>query len=85
MRRFLLKRKEDVHGMSGTGNVAEGCEFKDGSVSLKWTSPYWSLTCFRSIHELKHIHSHEGKTIVSWIDPPTSDDIEEFLNEIKIS
>lgn len=77
-RRFILVRKEDVHGKSGTGNVAEGCEFEDGSVALKWTSQYWSGTWFRSIHELKHLHGHEGKTKVAWVDPPTVDDVEEI-------
>ena len=85
MRRFNLMRFEDVHNKSGTGHVAEGVEFEDGSVSIKWCSQYWSGTWFRSIRELKHLHGHEGRTKVSWIDPPGVDDVEAGENAINLT
>lgn len=81
-RRFNLIRKEDIHNVSGTGIVAEGTEYTNGSVSLTWITPHWSGTWFHSIHELKHIHGHNGKTKVVWIDPPTEDDIDIEPNEL---
>lgn len=79
MRRFILKRIEDVHGKSGVGVVAEGCEFENGSVALTWMSSHWSGTWFNSVHELKRIHSHGGKTKIVWVDEPTPDDVEEIM------
>ena len=80
-RRFILIRNEDIHGKSGTGAVAEGCEFENGWVSLTWVSQYSSGTWFASIHNLKHLHGHEGKTKVVWIDPPAIDDVEVVEND----
>jgi len=77
MRRFHLMRKEDVHGKSGTGLVAEGIEFSDGAVVIKWLSQYWGVNVFLNIHEVKHLHGHEGKSRVVWIDKPSIDDIDE--------
>ena len=84
MRRFNLIRKEDVHNKSGTGLVAEGIEFSDGSVALKWTTQYWSINVFLNLHELKHLHSHEGRTKVVWIDPPDANDAAEEIPNIII-
>ncbi len=81
MRRFNLIRKEDMHDKSGVGLVAEGCEFENGAIALKWTSQYWSGTWFLNIQELKHLHGHNGKTKVSWVDKPNIDDTEEILEE----
>lgn len=36
MRPFALVRETDVTGISGTGTVAEGVEFQDGTVALRW-------------------------------------------------
>jgi len=82
-RRFVLERKEDIHGNSGTGTVAEGCEFENGWVALTWASQYSSGTWFPSIHNLKHLHGHEGRTRVLWIDPPDKNDIEEVKENLK--
>lgn len=35
-RTFELVRYRDPSGVSGTGVVAEGCLFTDGSVALRW-------------------------------------------------
>jgi len=68
MRRFYLQRNEDVHGTSGTGRVAEGCQFSNGYCALTWKSELTSMTWFHSIDVLIRIHGHEGKTVVVWID-----------------
>ena len=39
MRTFRLIRDEDPTGISGTGSVAEGVEFDDGTVAMRWEGP----------------------------------------------
>lgn len=39
MRTFVLRRNEDISGVSGVGIVAEGIEFSDGVVALRWLVP----------------------------------------------
>lgn len=68
MRRFYLQRTEDVSGTSGTGRVAEGCQFSNGYCALMWNSALTSMTWFPSIDVLIRIHGHGGKTVVVWID-----------------
>lgn len=68
MRRFYLQRDEDESGVSGTGKVAEGLEFEDGTVVLKWLSLKSSLSIFENVKHLRDIHGHCGKTKVMWID-----------------
>lgn len=68
MRRFVLNRVEDFSGVSGTGVVAEGVEFSDGTCALRWKTKYSSTCIYKSILELDHIHSHEGRTKVVFID-----------------
>ena len=69
MRRFKVKRDEDESGVSGTGIVAEGVEFDDGMVAMKWLSHKSTVTFFANIKHLKDLHGHGGKTKVVWIDP----------------
>lgn len=75
-RRFKLVRYEDVHGNSGTGEVAQGCEFDNGYVALTFLSDKVSLYWYPSMHTLKHLHGHDGKTKVVWIDPASPDDLD---------
>lgn len=67
-RAFLLIRDEDVTGISGTGVVAEGVEFSDGVVALRWTSQFPTSVVFheRGIESVKAIHGHNGKTRIEW-------------------
>jgi hypothetical protein len=66
MRTFVLIRTEDVSGVSGIGPVAEGIQFSDGTVVLRWTARLRSTTIFDSIFDLEAIHGHEGRTVVEW-------------------
>ena len=70
MRRFLLARTEDVSGCSGTGHVAEGVEFHDGTVAMRWRVEPSSTALYASIVDVVSIHGHEGRTTVQWLDLP---------------
>lgn len=64
MRKFVLERSEDISGVSGTGIVAEGVEFSDGTVALRWTSTFPTSVVFheRGIESVQTIHGHNGAT-----------------------
>ena len=68
MRRFVLIRKEDETGISGTGMVAEGVQFHDGKCVLAWRTKYRSISVYDSSEAVVAIHGHEGKTVLSWLD-----------------
>jgi hypothetical protein len=68
MKRFYLVRVEDVSGVSGTGVVAEGVEFTDGRVALRWRTATPSTVVWDSIVDVQAIHGHDGKTQVYWLD-----------------
>jgi hypothetical protein len=62
---FVLDRSEDVTGVSGTGVVAEGIQFSDGSCALRWcVGEHRSTVIWSSIEAVKAIHGHDGKTVV---------------------
>lgn len=69
MRRFHLQRDADVTGVSGTGKVAEGVRFTDGSAALKWLTEINSLVIYPSIDNVEKIHGHGGQTKLIWDDP----------------
>jgi len=64
MTRFLLVRNEDESGVSGTGVVAHGVIFSDGKCALSWLTQYTSVAIYSDLATVKHIHGHNGKTIV---------------------
>jgi hypothetical protein len=68
MRRFVLRRNEDVSGTSGTGIVAEGCLFSNGFCALTWLTSLSSLSWYHSPDVLISVHGHDGKTILEYID-----------------
>jgi hypothetical protein len=69
MRCFVLLRTEDVSGVSGTGVVAEGVEFLDGKVALRWCVGEWrSTVVWDSIDGVEAVHGHDGRTEVLWLD-----------------
>lgn len=68
MRRFVLKRKQDVSGTSGEGTVAEGVEFSNGRCTISWLSPVIMVTVCDSIAAIEKIHGHDGSTVVEYID-----------------
>ena len=67
-RRFKLMRKADISGVSGTGHVADGVTFYDGTTAIYWRTEYASLVIFQSLEHLLAIHGHEGSTVIEWTD-----------------
>lgn len=75
MRCFTLHRCEDETGVSGTGVVAWGVQWPDGSVSLRWHGATPSFVSYegvdgsavrQAIQHVQHVHGHHGKTVVRW-------------------
>lgn len=69
-RRFELHRDVDETGISGTGVVAEGVEFSDGVVALRWLTEWPSSVVHyeRGMDSVEAIHGHGGKTRIVIID-----------------
>lgn len=67
-RKLTLVRTKDISGVSGIGTVAEGIEFTDGTVVIKWLSHMTSMGIFPNVKELLLIHGHEGSTKVVFED-----------------
>lgn len=67
MKRFVFVRDEDVSGVSGTGQVAEGVVFTDGKVAIRWRGPVASTVVWDSIEDALQIHGHDGRTRVEWV------------------
>ena len=61
-RRFQLLRREDETGLSGTGYVAEGVKFSDGTVVIRWTTSTPTTGIYPDMATLEHLHGHQGKT-----------------------
>jgi hypothetical protein len=67
-RRFLLQRHHDVSGVSGTGHVADGVVWPDGTVSVRWRGSHPSIVHWQDFAAVEAIHGHNGATHVVWID-----------------
>lgn len=59
---FDLVRLHDATGISGTGKVAEGCVFMDGTTVMRWLTKHGSTAVYESAREVLAIHGHGGKT-----------------------
>lgn len=69
LRRFVLYRLKDVTGVSGTGVVAYGCEFPDGTAVVRWcVGAARSTVVWDSIADAIAVHGHDGATIVTYVD-----------------
>jgi hypothetical protein len=70
VRRFVLRRDEDLTGVSGTGIVAQGVAFDDGPVAMRWVGEWPTSVVFhdRGIESVERIHGHEGRTRIEWVD-----------------
>ena len=64
MRKFYLLRHEDVNGFSGTGVVAEGVIFDDGTGAFTWLTNMKTVTTFWKMSDIRRMHGHDGKTEV---------------------
>lgn len=69
VRRFRLMRHEDPSGVSGTGIVAHGVQFPDGTAAVHWPGAYASTTVWPGgVDHVRAIHGHGGSTELQWID-----------------
>lgn len=67
-RLFELHRDDDESGVSGTGIVAEGTVFSDGTVALRWRTETSSTTLFDNVEQVVAVHGHSGKTRLVYLD-----------------
>jgi len=72
VRRFYLDRHKDISGVSGEGFVAEGIQFTDGTVVLRWLGRTPSLVVWASLADAMEVHGHDGATTVYWLDVPAA-------------
>jgi hypothetical protein len=79
MRRFHVQRDQDVTGVSGTGVVADGVQFPDGTTVVRWRElPQNSdnyqrgvratTVVFPDAHAVEALHGHNGATHLEWLD-----------------
>lgn len=66
MRTFTLLRERDVSGISGVGTVAEGIQFTDGTVVMRWLTEKASTVVWANLDDAMAIHGHSGDTTVVW-------------------
>jgi hypothetical protein len=66
-RTFELVRYRDPSGVSGTGVVAEGCVFTDGSVALRWRGNNPATAVWPDLESVLAVHGHQGATDVHWL------------------
>jgi hypothetical protein len=70
MRTFELQRDVDVTGISGTGVVAQGVEFDDGTVVVRWLKRQDVIEPTTVIHptmdNVLALHAHGGSSQVVW-------------------
>ena len=67
-RSFELYRHRDLTGKSGTGVVAWGTLWPDGTVSLRWAGATPSFSNWDNLDVLIDVHGHEGATVPRWLD-----------------
>lgn len=63
-RLFQLHRDTDVTGFSGTGVVADGVIWPDGTVSMRWRGEIRTTTEAACVAHIERIHGHGGATRV---------------------
>jgi hypothetical protein len=81
MRRFYLYRSVDVTVVSGTGVIAEGIEFTNGWVVLRWISSTPSVIFYTDVADMLKVHGHHGLTTIQWVDRETkTDSVKRYKN-----
>ncbi|MGC5534272.1 hypothetical protein [Streptomyces sp. SR-10] len=69
-RRFHLQRAIDVTGVSGTGHVADGVLWPDGTASVRWAGERTSIVFWDGgMADAEAVHGHGGATVIVWDDP----------------
>jgi hypothetical protein len=69
--RLFLRRHQDVSGVSGEGHIADGVQWPDGTVSLRWRGPHPKIDfCDRGVDTAEFVHGHDGLTEIVFVDQP---------------
>jgi hypothetical protein len=72
-RRFYIQRDVDVTGASGTGRVADGVLWSDGSASVRWRGEHASVVFWDRFESALWVHLHGGASRIVWLDEETPD------------
>lgn len=68
-RRFVLRRHNDVTGISGEGSVADGVLWPDGTASVRWRGEHPSIVFWdRGRTSVEFVHGHVGATEIVFLD-----------------
>jgi hypothetical protein len=67
-RRFYLDRSTDVTGASGTGRVADGVLWPDGTVTIRWRGEHQSTVNWDNLASAELVHGHDGATRMVFLD-----------------
>lgn len=62
MRTFQLHRDADISGVSGTGVVADGVVFPDGTTVIRWLTSDASTVVWDNFEGAERVHGHGGAT-----------------------
>lgn len=76
-RTFRVQRDQDITGVSGTGVVADGCVFPDGTTVIRWRElptehPNYqrgvraTTVVFPNVQAVEALHGHNGATRIAW-------------------
>ena len=66
LRTFEFHRDRDVTGYSGTGVVADGVTFDDGTTVVRWRGERRSTVVWPSVEDAIAVHGHDGATRLVW-------------------
>lgn len=91
-RRFHLQRLTDVTGASGTGRVADGVLWPDGTASVRWRTERRSIVFWdNGIDDARATHEHGGASRIVFDDPANRpatanwvdawSEVEQYVNE----
>jgi hypothetical protein len=61
-RPFALVRAVDHTGVTGTGVVAHGVVFPDGTTVVRWLGKHRSTVIWPTLKDALAIHGHDGAT-----------------------
>jgi hypothetical protein len=61
-------RCEDINGISGTGEVAEGTVFRSGMAVINWLREPFAIGVYQTMEDVILVHGHEGRTQIQFID-----------------
>lgn len=72
-RLFQLVRDRDDTGVSGTGVVADGVLWPDGTVTVRWRGERRSTVNWDRMDDAVQVHGHDGRTRIVWVSAPPRD------------